>query len=170
MPFYCSVVTWGMFAEHLKYTCARVTSILISVNSTSAHFLHPTEHCALHCFKGSSTPKQPIKGLLRWYWAPARIAKLNPSYSDRCFRGCGQQGDEMYIWWSCSHFVGFWSRVFWASVHPFTIRKDAKLALLHCPNPGLFLYQQKLATYIIMAAKHTIARAWKKMPISFVAV
>lgn len=62
----------------------------------------------------------------------------------------------------------FWSRVFWLLFTLFhvPIRKDAKLALLHFLIPGLFSYQQKLATYLFIAAKHTIAMAWKKTALS----
>lgn len=68
--------------------------------------------------------------------------------------------------------VGFWSGVFGLLFTLFhvPIHKDAKLALLHCLILGLFSYQQHLATYLFIAAKHTIARAWKKMAVSFAEV
>lgn len=62
--------------------------------------------------------------------------------------------------WSCPRLTGFWSRVFGLFQTLFHI--NAKLALLHCPFQGLFSYQQKLATYRFIAAKRSIARAWKK--------
>lgn len=88
------------------------------------------------------------KVLLRWFCVPTRIAKSNPSYSERCLWGCGQRGDRIHIWWSCPCLVGFWSRVFdlLFTLFHVTIHKDAKLAVLHCPISGLFSYQHNLAT------------------------
>lgn len=104
----------------------------------------------------------------RWFWVSTRVAKSNSSYSDRWLWGCGQRRDRIYICWSCPRLVGFWSRVFdlLFTLFHVTIRKDAKLALLHCPIPGLFSYQQ-LATYLFIAAKHTIAGTWKKLAVAF---
>lgn len=124
------------------------------------------------CSFNTATLEAAYKVLLRWYWVPARIAKSNPSYNDRCFRGCGQRGDELHTWWSCPRLIGFWSRVFGllSSLFHAPFRKDPKFALLHCPLPGLFSHQQKLATYLFIAAKRTIARAWKKPSVSFAEV
>lgn len=50
------------------------------------------------------------------------------------------------------------------------IHKDAKIALLHCRIQGLFSYQQMLASYLVIAAKRALARAWKKPSVSFAMV
>lgn len=70
---------------------------------------------------------------------------------------------------ACPRIVGFWSRVFGLLFFLFhlNVRKEAKFALLHCPIPGLFARQQKLATYLFISAKRTIAQAWKKTSVPF---
>lgn len=93
----------------------------------------------------------------------------NPSYGDICFPGCGQWGDEIHIWWSCTSLVGFWLSVFGLLFTLFYIpicRKNAELALLHCP----ILLSAAAATYLFIATKCAIARAWKKNTVLFAEV
>lgn len=47
----------------------------------------------------------------RWYLDPER---LYPDTSATCFRGCGQIGSPLHVWWSCPKVCHFWMRV-----HPF---------------------------------------------------
>lgn len=41
------------------------------------------------------------KVLTRWYLLLARIAKVLPTYSLNCFRGCVEIGTHMHVWWTC---------------------------------------------------------------------
>lgn len=68
-----------------------------------------------------------------------------------------------------SRLVGFWSRVFGMlqTLFYLTVCRDAKFALLHCPIPDLYAPQQKLATYLFISAKWTIAQAWKTLQVAF---
>lgn len=109
------------------------------------------------------------KVLLRWYWVPAHIAHANPTSSDCYFRGCGHRGDVLHTWWTCPRPVGFWPQVFGLlySLFYLNTRKKAKFAFLHCPILGLFARQQKLSSYLFIAAKRTIAQVWKKPTVPF---
>lgn len=68
--------------------------------------------------------------------------------------------------------VGFWSTLhgLLSTLFHVHFHKDARHALLHCTLPGLHSYQQKLATYLFIAAKHAIARAWRKPLVVFAEV
>lgn len=83
--------------------------------------------------------------------------------------GCVQLGDQIPIWFFCPVSWDFGSKVFELLFTLFHVsfHKDPKLTLHHCPILGLFCYQQKLTTYLCIAVKRTIARAWKKPIVSF---
>lgn len=113
------------------------------------------------CSSNTMTLEAAYNVLLRLYWFPTCIAHANPSYSDRCFRGYGVHGAVLYTWWTCRGLTRFWSRTFGPLHNLFHLSnfKDAKLALLHCPSPGLFSYQQKVATCLFLVAKHIWPRS-----------
>lgn len=102
------------------------------------------------------------KVLLRWYMVSARIAKYLPTYPPTCFRGCGEQGTYVHIWWTCPVVQRFWVEIFkiLSTLLKRLATPDPAFALLnHCP-PDLTKAQSKLAIYIITASKHRV-RAWK---------
>lgn len=112
------------------------------------------------CSFNTVTLEAAYNVLLCWYWVPTRIAHLNPPYR-QMFSGLRPaQGRD-------PHLVVFWSRVFGLLTH---FRRDTRHALLHWPIPGRFSYHQKLATYLFIATKRAIARAWKKPSIRFAEV
>lgn len=44
---------------------------------------------------------------------------------------------------------------------------DVRIDLLYHTISGLFAYQQKLATFLFLAAKKIISKAWKKPKVTF---
>lgn len=90
----------------------------------------------------------------RWYWVTVRIAKSYPSHSNKCFWGV-QPGRRLN-----AHSVvlplprGILFKGLWTSVYPLP-------RMLHCPISAPFSYQQKLATYLFITDKRTIARPEK---------
>lgn len=109
------------------------------------------------------------KVLLRWYLVPSRIAKAYPDTSANCFRGCSARGDVLHTWWTCPFVLRFWHKVYKLLSRLFhtTLRRDPWQALLHFPITTLRGPQRKLATFVLMAAKQTIAHAWKKQTIPY---
>lgn len=49
-----------------------------------------------------------VKVMTRWYLVPFKLAKLYPTASPLCFRGC----DMLHVWWDCPKFRGFWNKIF----------------------------------------------------------
>lgn len=67
------------------------------------------------------------KVLMSWYLVPARVSKFLPNYSPMCFRGCGERGTHVHIWWSCPIVKQFWTIIFhMASTLPWPIFDTTK--------------------------------------------
>ena len=39
---------------------------------------------------------------MRYHLTPVRMAKINKSGNDRCWRGCGERGTFLHCWWECT--------------------------------------------------------------------
>lgn len=78
------------------------------------------------------------KIITRFFQTPQIIAKWNPSYSDKCWRNCGQHvGNHTHILWSCPKLRIYWKDIFDALKEIFhcEIPEDPRVALLFvCPE------------------------------------
>lgn len=104
------------------------------------------------------------KVLTRWYRVPFKLAKIYPSTSDTCWRGCGLRGTFLHIWWECPRL-----RPFWLDVHA-QIKSilDVELpdspleSLLHVPATPLSQYRKSVLPHLLNAARRLIPIYWKK--------
>lgn len=73
------------------------------------------------------------KVLMRWYLVPARISKFLLNYPSVCFRGCGERGTHVHIWWACPIVQEFWVAIFRmaSTLLQHTIDPDLSVALLN---------------------------------------
>lgn len=110
-----------------------------------------------------------IKVLTRWYYVPARLSVIFPGTSPLCFRGCELEGSMIYTWWTCPHIRSFWQKVF-CTVSIITkkvIAPNPNIALLNGKIEALPKFRQTLVYFILLGAKVTITKAWKKPNVSF---
>lgn len=73
------------------------------------------KQCILHfTYKPSICTKMKennFKILTRWYKTPARLSKIFPASSDRCWRCEEERGTLLHVFWTCPIIAQFWLKV-----------------------------------------------------------
>lgn len=120
-------------------------------------------------FKGISLIEASLKVLTRWYYVPFRLALIYPGTLALCFRGCELEGSMIHIWWTCPRIRSFWWKIFRtiSSLAEETVTPSPNIALLNHYIPKLTKHLQTLSFFILLGAKITIAKAWKRPTVSF---
>ena len=54
------------------------------------------------CSISLAIKEMQIKTTMRHYLTQARIAIINKSTNNKCWRGCGEKGTLVHCWWECS--------------------------------------------------------------------
>ena len=52
-----------------------------------------------------------IKTMMRYHLTPVRMANINNSGNNRCWRGCGNRGSLLHCWWQCKLVQPVWKTV-----------------------------------------------------------
>ena len=52
-----------------------------------------------------------IKTTVRYYFMTVRMAVIQKSTSNKCWRGCGEKGTLLHCWWQCKLVQPLWRRV-----------------------------------------------------------
>ena len=99
---------------------------------------------------------------MRYHLPPVRVAIINKSTHNNCWRGCGEKGTLLYCCWECKFVQPLWKTV-WRYLRKLYVElpHDPAIPLLGI-YPGKTFLKKATCTRMFIAALFTIARTWKQ--------
>ena len=103
-----------------------------------------------------------IKTTMRYHLMPIRMAAIQKSTNNKCWRGCGEKGSLLHYWWECK-LVQPLGRTVWRFLKKLEIEfpQDPAISLLGIHTEETRI-ERDTCTPMFIAAQFIIARTWRQ--------
>ena len=105
-----------------------------------------------------------VKTTMSYHFTLVRMAIINKSTNNKCWRQCGEKGTLVHCWWECRLVRPLW-KTGWNFLRKLKMELPFDLAIpllgLYPKNPET-LIQKNLCTPMFIAAQFTIAKCLKQ--------